>query len=54
MINLIKKYKETTNEKRMKFIDIDDSSLEMTFTDDLYPKQWYLVSYFILKIINVK
>jgi len=52
MANLIKKYKQKTDDKRMELVNIDDSSLEMSFNDDLYRKQWYLVSYFILSKYN--
>jgi len=55
MIDLYRKNQQKkTNQQTIDFINIDTSKLKMSFNDKLYSKQWYLVSYLIIIIINKK
>lgn len=46
MLDLFYKYQQRKiNPESIDFADINSSTLQMSFDDKLYPKQWYLVSY---------
>jgi hypothetical protein len=54
MMNLYKKNQPKNNQLTSEYVNIDTSKLKMTYNDNLYPKQWYLVSYFNIIMINKK